>query len=245
MTFNLPLRVAATLVLCGLTVSAAGLEQSENAESVPAPVQQFLSRADEPVTRYRALRYLEAHNKRFKKHGWLNAWTMLDPVTGFTFEIVSEGGSSYIREKVLRKVLEREVEAYGRGETGSAAIVPANYSFLGPVVSDDGLLSVPLKPRRKDPLLVAGALYLTPDTADLVRIEGTLAKSPSFWTRRVHLVRRYTRIDDVRVPLGVDSTAQVVMAGESSFTMRYDYASINGRTVGDPQPREGSSTERH
>jgi hypothetical protein len=240
MTLTLPLRIASALVMCGLAASPASLNASENTHSIPALVQQFLSRTDTQVTSYRALRHLEARNKRFKKHGWLNAWTTLDPESGFTFEIVSEGGSSYIREKVLRKALERELEAYSRGETRSAAIGPANYEFLEPVVGHDGLVSVPLKPKRKDPLLLAGALYLTLEAADLVRIEGTLAKNPSFWTRRVHLVRRYARIDNMRVPLAVDSTAQVVMAGESSFSMSYDYATINGRTVGDPQPRQGS-----
>ena len=46
-------------------------------------------------------------------------------------------------------------------------------------------------------LLVDGTIYLNPDNGELVRMEGRLAKSPSFWTRRVEIVRWYRRIAGV------------------------------------------------
>lgn len=229
--------VGALLVSTSLAIAAVAGSGGNDAATLPPAVQRFLSRTDEPLRSYRALRRLEARNPRYKKHGWLEAWTMLDPERGFIFEIVGEGGSSYVRDKVLRKALEREREAYSRSETGAGAIVPENYEFAEPHQDASGLVSVPLKPRRKHPLLLAGHLFLTAADADLVRLEGVLAKNPSFWTRRVHIVRRYGRLSDIRVPLSVESTAQIVMAGESSFAMQYEYASINGREVGQPQPR--------
>ena len=95
-----------------------------------------------------------------------------------------------------------------------------------------------MRPRRKDPLLVTGRVYLRPEDADLVRIEGYLAKNPSVWTKRVHLTRRYGRIENLRVPVAMESTAQVVLAGESYFPDDLPgTASINGIEVGNPQPR--------
>lgn len=67
---------------------------------------------------------------------------------------------------------------------------------------------------------------------DLVRVEGRLAKAPSFWTRRVDVVRTYGRVGGYRVPIETTSVASVLMAGESSFSMRYTYERINGRVVG-------------
>ena len=64
-----------------------------------------------------------------------------------------------------------------------------------------------------------------------VRIEGRLAASPSFWTRRVDIVRRYGRVGGVRVPLGVESVAQVRIAGLSELTMTYQYEMVNGQPV--------------
>jgi hypothetical protein len=93
------------------------------------------------------------------------------------------------------------------------------------------LLRVAIHPKRKDTMLIEGSILLTNDLADLVRIEGLLVKRPSFWTRRVEIVRRYSRISGVRVPVAMGSTADVLFAGQSSFSMEYDYESINGETL--------------
>jgi hypothetical protein len=87
-----------------------------------------------------------------------------------------------------------------------------------------------IKPRRKDRLLVDGAIYLTPD-ADLVRVEGRLVKSPSFWTRRVDIVRTFAHMTGVRLPVTVESTAHVTFVGECRFAMTYGYETVNGRRV--------------
>jgi hypothetical protein len=38
-------------------------------------------------------------------------------------------------------------------------------------------------------------------------------------------------VTGVRVPLATGSTADVLFAGQSTFTMRYEYTSINGTSV--------------
>jgi hypothetical protein len=86
-------------------------------------------------------------------------------------------------------------------------------------------------------LLVNGWLFVKQEDGDLVRIEGQLSKAPSFWTRRVEVVRRYGRVGDAHVPLEIESVAQVLIAGRSTFRMTYEYETINGRHVGDPKPR--------
>ena len=84
------------------------------------------------------------------------------------------------------------------------------------------------KPRRKDVSLIDGAVYITSDDSDLVRVEGQMAKNPSFWATRVDLVRHYDRVGGIRVPVRLDSTAQIRFAGESSLSMTYTYQMING-----------------
>ena len=58
-----------------------------------------------------------------------------------------------------------------------------------------------------------------------------LSKTPSFWTRKVEIVRRYDRIAGVRVPVSFESVASVLLAGKASFTMSYEYHSVNGVEV--------------
>jgi hypothetical protein len=135
---------------------------------------------------------------------------------------------------VLEAALKNEQKLMADGNTARADLTRANYEFGMGTESDDGLVKVSLKPRRADQVLVAGAMFLHPKSGDLVRVEGALAKAPSFWTRRVDIVREYRRIAGMRVPVKVESIAEVKIAGASRFVMTYDYQRINGQIVGAP-----------
>ena len=43
--------------------------------------------------------------------------------------------------------------------------------------------------------------------------------------------RRYDRIGGVRVPIAFESVASILMAGKATFTMSYEYHSVNGVEV--------------
>jgi hypothetical protein len=142
-----------------------------------------------------------------------------------------------LRSRVLRGVLEAEGDAKRRDAGSHGALTEANYEFTAADAASDGLLRVAIRPKRKDALLIDGSILLTAEGADLVRLEGMLVKRPSFWTRRVHVVRNYGRIGGVRVPMTTSSVADVLFAGQSTFTMAYEYESINGELLA---PKGGS-----
>jgi hypothetical protein len=208
-------------------------------------LQRFLARGEEPIVEYRALRRLEAHNPHFHQSAWMTAWTEYDRATGFRFTIVGEGGSTYIRSKVLRAALEGEQKIWANHEPQKASLTLDNYVFDDDVPDTGGLAAVGVKPKRKDMLLVEGAIFVQPSDGDLARIEGRLSKAPSFWTRRVDVVRRYERLGGVRVPVSIESVAHVLIAGRSTFKMTYEYETINGQRVGNPQPQASSLTNLH
>jgi hypothetical protein len=112
-----------------------------------------------------------------------------------------------------------------------AAVTSANYVFEDRREEKDGLAWLTVKPRRKDVVLVDGSIFLNPGDGDLVRIEGRLAKPPSFWTRRVDIVRSFRRLAGVRMPVATESVATLFVAGRSTFRMTYDYESVNGQRV--------------
>jgi hypothetical protein len=91
-----------------------------------------------------------------------------------------------------------------------------------------------VKPRRKDVGLIEGAVFVTNDDADLVRVEGRFVKTPSFWTTRVDVVRQYTRIAGARVPIRLETTAHLRFAGVATMLMTYDYETVNGQVVSAP-----------
>ena len=74
-------------------------------------------------------------------------------------------------------------------------------------------------------------MFLRPDEGELVRLQGRLAKNPSFWVRNVDIVRKYARFHNAVMPVTLESTANVTFLGAASFRMTYDYHEIDGRAV--------------
>ena len=199
-------------------------------------LQRFLALEDPTPTQFRALRHLEARNDKFEKSARMDVWTEADP-SGFRYQVVCEDGSDYIRSKVFRATLDMERDMWAAGTPDEGALTPSNYVFEDHGAQPDGLVSLAVKPRRKGVLMVDGSIYLNPDDGELVKMEGRLTKTPSFWTRRVEIVRWYQRIAGFRMPTALESVANVRVAGESTFRMTYEYETINGLSVGHPQPR--------
>lgn len=223
--------VAVAAALAGIPL-ALQVSASAGGPIVTRTVEQFLARNQEP-RQYRALRRLEAATGRLDRTGWLEAWTEFTSGGGLRYDIVAEGGAESVRRRVLRAVLQREKEFADRTPTFAAAIAPANYLFEPDGVDASGLVKLLLTPRRKDDMLIEGAMFLTPDEGDLVRVEGRLVKSPSFWVRKIDVVRHYRRIQGLRLPVTVESTAQVRFVGPASFRMTYRYVEIDRRPVAD------------
>ena len=207
----------------------------------PQVLERFLSR-DNPPPSYRALRHLEARSEQRQSTAWMDVWTEAD-ASGFRYQVASQGGSGYIRSRVFTAALEAERKISATGTAHLAAITPDNYVFEDRGAEPSGLAWVGLTPRRKALMLVQGSIFLRPEDGDLVRIQGSLAKPPSFWIRHVDIDRRYERIAGVRMPVSLQSVARVLVAGTSTFTVTYQYETVNGQHVGSPVPRPGSSVD--
>ena len=81
------------------------------AQQTPATssiIQRVVARNDPPPRQYRALRRLEAQSDKLGGSAWIEAWTEVDPAGGFRYEIIGEGGSGFVRGKVLRPWLASE-----------------------------------------------------------------------------------------------------------------------------------------
>jgi hypothetical protein len=223
-------RAALTFALVALAV-VPGLAKV-SVHQTGALLDRFLAPDEQPLVSYRAFRHLSASTRGGKMSASLEAWTSLDPQHGFMFEITRMEGSSVIQKHVLLKALEAEQDAVQSVSNKSqSALTPANYEFLDVSPVTNGMVRVNVKPRRSHVMLINGLLVIESESADLVRVEGELSKRPSFWTRRVHVVREYDRIGGVHVPVSMKSTADVLIVGISSFSMDYKYSEINGHPV--------------
>jgi hypothetical protein len=230
---GLPAVALAALIAAQLTAAAPAPGASH-----PPVLLRFFALTDPPPAQIRALRHLEAHNDKFGMHAWMEVWTEIGP-SGFTYRIAAEEGSDWIRSRVFRESLETERRLWASDAPDKASFTPANYTFEDRGEAD-GLASLLVKPRRKDMLLIDGAIFLRPADGELVRMEGDLAKPPSFWTRRVRVVRDFQRFAGVRLPVRLDAVANVRLAGRSTFQVVYEYESVNSQRVGTPQLRAAS-----
>jgi hypothetical protein len=217
------MRLLAVVVIASAVPSAA---PHPDAVAVPPIVERFLTRDDTPLRAFVGVRHLEASARNGWKTASLDACTELIG-NQFTYRVIRETGSGTIRKRVLIAALEGEARMRREGETDRSALSPANYTFSLAEEATPGETRVQVRPLRKEVALVDGAIFLE-SGGDLLRVEGMLAKPPSFWTRRVVVVRRYQRIDGVRVPVSMESTADVRLFGKASFAMTYQYTTING-----------------
>ena len=218
-----------TLLLLMVASVAPMLLATSGNDSSDDSIDRFLANAPRQPD-YRGTRHLEAENGG--RRGWLDVTTEYAPDAGFRYQITAEGGGSdYIRKKVLKAVLDGERGVVAAGEDTRSSLARANYNFRPNGIGDDGLARVLLAPRRKERALVAGMMLLRPDQGELVRVEGRLAKNPSFWVRNVDIVRKYERIGGVVVPVSMDSKAHIRFLGAATFRMTYKYSEINGQPV--------------
>jgi hypothetical protein len=224
------LRIPVLLLVaaCGHTLSATdAADSAAGPNAADDAIRQFLAQ-DLTQPPYRAVRRLEAENG--SRTGWLEALTEYSQERGFRYEVTAEGGSSYIRSKVLRAVLDGEREVIAQGEAARSALARANYAFHTNGVDAEGLANILVSPRRQERVLVSGTMFLQRD-GGLVRLQGRLAKSPSFWIKHVDIVRSYERIDGVIVPVTLESNAQLRMLGAATLRMTYTYSEIDGRPI--------------
>ena len=208
----------------GLHASAGTVADTEALRAM----QTFLNRPAGSHA-YRAARRLEAAGSG--QRGWLHAQTSFTPATGLHYEVTAEGGSGYIRSRVLRSLLEAERQLIAGGGSDGAALSPANYRFTPEALATDGLARVALEPLRKERSLVVGRMFLSPQEGHLVRLEGRLAKNPSFWVTRVDVVRSYQRLNGVDMPVALESIAQLRFLGRSTLRMTYHYSDVDDQAV--------------
>jgi len=221
---------------CMTGLSVQGLAGAP-APAVPASpseyvaVEKFLSGLEKSPVAYQARRRLEASSLKLKESAWMEVETQYDPAVGLTYSIVAQGGSERIRKRVLYAVLEAEQENSTHVEWRKGNLSRASYASDVGGHAGDGMLKMQLTPRRRDPRLVVGSALVTAKSGNLVRVEGRLSKSPSFWVRWVDVSRSYSLVGGAMMPVAIESTADVRIAGMSTFSMTYDYQMVNGQAI--------------
>jgi hypothetical protein len=153
-------------------------------------------------------------------------------------------GDGFVKTNVIVRLLQAEEDRLQNREASQTAITDANYRFSYAGESDiDGksVHAYEVRPRTKRKGLFKGRIYLDPVTGSLVRTEGVLAKSSSFFIKKVRFVNDYADIDAFTFPVRMHAVALVRIIGHAVIDVYHrNYRPIplavrsEGKELGDP-----------
>ena len=175
-------------------------------------------------------------NSRFNRHAELTARMTYTAPDKRQFVVLSETGSSWIRNHVFRKLLQAEVDG-ARRET---QITPDNYRFelLGTKMLDGrSAYLLEATPKTKGALLFRGRVWVDAMDAAVARIEGGPAQNPSFWTTKVHFVHGNQKHGAYWLSASNVSHTEVRIFGSTDLKVEYfdyDIKSADGAKGADP-----------
>ena len=223
----MPVLAVAALAAATAPVMSAAEDETRDASPFLASLDS-LSRQN--IGSWTARRLLEGELVDKNERGWMEVVTTFDRQTGVSNAIIAEGGSNRIRQRALASVLEKEVGAARDEEARSAAFSRDNYRYrlLDTSWAD---VRIELTPLREDVRLLKGSALIDSQSGDLRKVEGQLARNPSFWIRDVHVARTYARVGSATLPVELVSTARVRMFGAARLRIRTQYTSVDGRPV--------------
>jgi hypothetical protein len=180
---------------------------------------------------YTAKRRYYIENKRVNKRAEIMVQVTCASNGSRSFAVISESGSSIIRTRVLRKMIEAEAEASQQDGRERNRIIPNNYDFrlTGNEVADGRLAHVlEIVPKTQNRFLIRGRIWVDAEDYAISRIEGTPAKNPSFWTRSIHIVHRYGKTGPFWLPTQNQSRAEARIFGSTEVTIDYFDYRLNG-----------------
>jgi outer membrane lipoprotein-sorting protein len=146
------------------------------------------------------------------------------------FTILSEEGSSAIRKHVFYKMLQEEIEASRRDTSGSTRITSDNYEFhlLGKEVMEVRPAYVlRVTPKNHNKYLIDGRIWVDATDYSIVRIEGSPARNPSFWTHDVHFVHTYQKVGPFWFAASTRSMSEIRIFGEAELTIENSNYTLN------------------
>lgn len=160
-----------------------------------------------------------------------------------SYAIEKHSGSS-LGAQLVKRVLEHEVGmTVSSQKSRSVAVTRENYLFgyLGEAVLDgQSYYLLRLDPKRKQPELIAGQVYVDKQSFLIRRIEGDV-KSPSVWVKKIH-IRFDFNLDNPRqmwVLANMEAVADVRFLGSRKLTSQvldYETDSVMAKKTGAVAP---------
>jgi hypothetical protein len=157
--------------------------------------------------------------------------------TGKSYTIVSQTGSSLVRDLVLGAILDNEQRLNQPGTREGAWITSANYEMklkpggTQPVDGRDCLV-LALIPKRKTSYLIEGILWVDSKDGSIVQVQGIASKNSSMVTGPTQVMRQYASIGGYSQATHVRAVSNSFIFGETIVTIDYNDYHIQLRPPG-------------
>ncbi len=146
------------------------------------------------------------------------------------FSIVSQSGSPFIVNKVLKRLLDSEQEAASEEQQQRTALTTDNYQFelIGREVADQRQAYVlRVSPKADSKFLYRGKVWVDASDYAVMRIEAEPARRPSLWISKIKIQHAYIKVGGFWLPAENKSKTEVRLGGVATLAIRYTHYSIN------------------
>lgn len=229
------------LIPCAALFSLAPMvtrAQERNSPS-PIPVEKPHLATDEIVSRLQersqaremALQKLQGTRVyRLHYRGFLGVRSA-EAVVSYTYtapdhkelSIVSETGSKFLIDHVIKGLLEAEKESATAENHQRTALTTNNYTFV-PADGRSGEGSdyaLNVYPKTDCKFLYRGEIWIDPRDFAVTRIEAEPAKNPSFWLRQSKVYQQYKKVGDFWLPAENRTESSIRMGGRAVLSIEY------------------------
>jgi hypothetical protein len=222
--------VAVAFLLGGLgtmTSLAQQLDQTAVIQQVDAAVK---ARVDS-IAGYTVTEHYAVYRNNDESHpaAEMTVKTTYTKETGKSYAILSESGSAFIRNHVLRSLLDNEKNINLPGIREHSWFTSANYQMQlkpGGVQRLDGrdCRALAITPRHKATNMIVGTLWVDAKDGSIVQIEGSATQSPSIFTGPAQVLRQYVSLNGFGMATQARAVSDSFLLGRTVVTIDYrDY----------------------
>ena len=154
------------------------------------------------------------------------------------FTIVSQSGSKFIVDHVLKGLLQGEKEAANPENKERTALDTKNYEFTlagydTSEITPQYVLNV--KPKKDTKFVYRGKIWVDGKDFAVTRIQAEPAKSPSFWVKKSEVNHRYEKVDEFWLPAENKTESLIRLGGRAQLSIEYqDYKIMQAAPVANP-----------
>ncbi len=155
---------------------------------------------------------------------------------GLAFAAIKFVGDNFVKTNVIARLLQSDIDHVQKGEGGDLSLSSRNYKFNFKTTEVRGGRTVHVynvKPRKKRVGLFKGHVYIDAYSGSLVRVEGSLVKSPSFFIKKVEFVQDYQDLGAFTFPARIHSTIKTRLVGQAIVDI--EHSDFRFRSVSEMQ----------